>query len=189
MKVNDIEVQFEKRKNLLNLSQQYLPNIIIQISEKCIISLKNGCKILFFGNGGSAADATHISAELVGRFKKDRKAYASLALNTDTSVLTAVGNDYGFDKIFSRQIEAISKKGDVVIGMSTSGTSENVLNGLKVACKMDCITILLTGKNFNYSHDFIDIVLKVPSEKTDEIQELHLVCGHLLCEIIEKNLG
>ncbi|ODS31620.1 MAG: phosphoheptose isomerase [Candidatus Scalindua rubra] len=140
------------------------------------------------GNGGSAADAQHISGELVGRFKKDRKSLPVLALTTDTSVLTAIANDYGYDLCFEKQIEAFVKNGDVVFGLSTSGNSTNIVNAVILAKKKGAKTIGFTGKDGGTLKDFVDICLKVPSSETPRIQECHITVGHILCSILEKEL-
>ncbi len=145
-------------------------------------------KVLLFGNGGSAAQAQHFAAELIGRFKRERKALKAIALTTDTSVLTALGNDYGFEKIFSRQLEALVDKGDIAIGLSTSGNSPDILEGIKTAKSGRAETIGFTGGAKNKLAELVDINIAVPSEDTPEIQEFHLLIGHLVCELVEKNL-
>ena len=155
----------------------------------CIKSLKKGNKIILFGNGGSAADAQHISTELVVRYKKNRKSIPAISLSTDTSALTAIGNDLSFNKIFSRQIESIGNKGDVAIGISTSGRSLNVLNGLDLAKKKKITAVFLTRKNYPNKakiNRITDIVLGVPGKETARIQELHILLGHLLCASLDK---
>ncbi|MEA3369009.1 MAG: D-sedoheptulose 7-phosphate isomerase [Candidatus Ratteibacteria bacterium] len=145
-------------------------------------------KVLLFGNGGSAAQAQHFAAELIGRFKRERKALKAIALTTDTSVLTALGNDYGFEKIFSRQLEALVDKEDIAIGLSTSGNSPDVLEGIKTAKSSGAETIGFTGSKRNKLEEIVDINIAVPSQDTPEIQEFHLLIGHLVCELVEKNL-
>lgn len=153
----------------------------------CIDSLTKGGKILIFGNGGSAADAQHIAAELVGRYKLERKGLAAIALTTDTSVLTAVSNDYGYHYVFNRQIEALANKGDVVIGISTGGTSENVINALKRSNELGCKTIGLSGRDGGEMNKFCDINLVVPAKDTARIQEMHIFIGHIMCHLIENS--
>jgi len=148
--------------------------------------LKSGKKVLLMGNGGSAADAQHIAGELVGRFKKERKAIPAISLSTDTSILTAIGNDYGFEKVFERQIEALGNKGDVVIGISTSGNSENVYRAMKLAKKMGLTTIGLLGNDGGKIKNLSDIALVVPSKNTPRIQETHITIGHIICEGVER---
>ena len=160
---------------------------ILKVSILAIKTLKKGNKILLCGNGGSAADAQHIAAELIGRFKIERKGLPGIALTTDTSIITAVGNDYGFDRIFDRQIESIAQKGDMLIGISTSGNSLNVNNALKLAKKHECSTVSFTGKGGGLMKDLCDINLIVPSDNTPRIQEMHILIGHIICELIDQD--
>ncbi len=150
--------------------------------------LKNGNKILICGNGGSAADSQHFAAEIVGRFEKERKGYPAIALTTDTSALTAIGNDYGFDKIFSRQVEALGEKGDILIGISTSGNSQNVIEAVKVAKQMGLFTVGFLGKDGGKLKDLVDYPFIVKHESTARIQEVHLTLEHTLCKIIDEYL-
>ncbi|AEF95810.1 D-sedoheptulose 7-phosphate isomerase [Methanotorris igneus] len=150
--------------------------------------LKNGNKILICGNGGSAADAQHFAAEIVGRFKLERKGLPAIALTTDTSILTAIGNDYGFEMIFERQVEALGKKGDVLVGISTSGNSKNVIRAVNKAKEMGIYTIGLLGKGGGKLKDIVDLALVVPSNDTARIQECHLTIYHVICEEVEKRL-
>lgn len=154
----------------------------------CVTSLKSGGKLLIFGNGGSAADAQHIAAELVVRYKDDRPAIAAIALSTDSSILTAGGNDLGFDQIFARQIEALGRPGDVAIGITTSGTSANVVNALKTARSMGLVSTALTGRDGGIVKTLADPCLIVPSATTARIQEMHILLGHVLCEAIEQEI-
>lgn len=158
----------------------------VQIST---LALKNGRKLLFFGNGGSAADAQHLAAELTVRFKSNRKAIAALALTTDTSALTAIGNDFGFEYLFSRQIEAIGREGDVAIGISTSGKSPNVLRAFEVAHTLGLTTIGLFGVHGCLTPECVDISLKIPSQTTSRIQEMHITLGQIFCGSLEYTLG
>ena len=151
-------------------------------------ALKNGNKILICGNGGSAADSQHFAAEVVGRFKLERKGLPAIALTTDTSILTAIGNDYGFDKIFERQVEALGKEGDVLVGISTSGNSENVIKAVNKAKEMGIYTIGLLGKDGGKLKDIVDLALIVPSNDTARIQECHLTIYHVICEEVERKL-
>ncbi|MDR2152054.1 MAG: D-sedoheptulose 7-phosphate isomerase [Helicobacteraceae bacterium] len=155
-------------------------------AKLCVEALKNGGKILLFGNGGSAGDAQHIAAELTGRYKKEREALAAIALTTDTSALTAIGNDYGFDRVFERQVEALAKKGDVLIGISTSGESPNALLALKKGREIGAATIGFSGKNGGKMKELCDINLIAPSFDTPRIQEIHIFLGHTLCMLIES---
>ncbi|MBE0677013.1 MAG: SIS domain-containing protein [Bacteroidales bacterium] len=159
-----------------------------ELAEKCIAALKSGNKILLAGNGGSAADAQHLAAELVNRFMHERNAIAALALTTDTSILTSVGNDSGFDRIFSRQVEALGNRGDILILLSTSGTSTNILNAAATARKKGLITAGFTGMETNALTGLCDLVVHIPSQKTARIQEGHILAGHILCGLIETEL-
>lgn len=152
-------------------------------------AIRGGGKILFFGNGGSAADAQHLATELTVRYKTDRAAIAAIALTTDTSALTAIGNDFGFDHLFSRQVAAIGKKGDLAIGISTSGHSPNVLNALTEARKMGIVTAGFTGKTGGKMPPLCDVLLNVPSTTTARIQEMHIMLGQMLCGALELRLG
>ncbi len=150
--------------------------------------LSSGGKLILFGNGGSAADAQHLAAEFVGRFKLERNALPAMALNTNVSVVTALGNDYGFDEIFARQIDAWARPGDVVMGISTSGESENILRGIEKANSMYAKTIGLTGKDGGRLAKMVDIAIIVPSFDTPRIQEGHIAIGHIICSIVENML-
>tara|TARA_B110000046_G_C12892941_1_gene355164 strand:+ start:104 stop:667 length:564 start_codon:yes stop_codon:yes gene_type:complete len=160
----------------------------IEIASSLIVdALKNGNKILLCGNGGSAADAQHIAAELTGRYKTERRGLPGIALTTDTSALTAIGNDYGYDRIFDRQVESLASKGDVIIGISTSGNSKNVISALKLGQELGCKTVGLTGRNGGDMNKVCDINLIVPSDNTPRIQEMHILFGHTICQIIDNH--
>ena len=161
---------------------------IARIATMAVDALRDGHSLYFMGNGGSAADAQHISGELVGRYKKDRKSLPVLALTTDTSVLTAISNDFGYDYCFEKQIEAFARKDDVVFGLSTSGNATNVINALKLAGKIGAKTIGFTGRDGGMIKDIVDVCLMVPSSDTPRIQECHITIGHILCSIIENEL-
>lgn len=150
--------------------------------------LRAGGKLLVMGNGGSAADAQHLAAELVGRFLIERRALPAIALTTDTSILTAVGNDYGFDEVFSRQVEALGAAGDLVLGISTSGNSQNVINGLAMARQKGCSTIGLLGRDGGAIAGMVDLSLTIPTNETPRIQEAHQLIIHILCDLVEKEL-
>jgi D-sedoheptulose 7-phosphate isomerase len=152
-------------------------------------ALKNGKKVVLFGNGGSAADAQHIACELAGRFKLERRGLPAIALTTNTSTITAIANDYGYDKVFSRQVEAIVDKGDIVIGISTSGKSPNVIEGVKAAKEHGAITVGLTGAEGGRLEKVVDICIKVPSDDTPRIQETHITIGHIICQLVEESLS
>lgn len=161
--------------------------VIAKIAEKMIECLKSGHKILFFGNGGSASDSQHLAAEFVGRYEKERRALPAIALTTDTSILTAVGNDYGFDEIFSRQIAALGQKGDLVVAISTSGNSPNVLRGLMVAKELGLFTVAFSGRDGGKMRSMADLAYVVPAQKTSRIQESHILAGHILCELVDES--
>lgn len=158
-------------------------------SKIAVETLKNGNKILLCGNGGSAADAQHFAAELTGRYKTERRGLPGIALTTDTSALTAIGNDYGYDRVFDRQVEALASKGDLLIGISTSGNSTNVINALKVARDLGCKTIGLTGRDGGKMNELCDINLVIPSNDTPRIQEMHILFEHTICQIIDNELS
>ncbi|MFX1325856.1 MAG: SIS domain-containing protein [Promethearchaeota archaeon] len=162
--------------------------IIKEIAEEIIKSYKKSKKVILFGNGGSAADAQHIAAEFVGKFYKDRKSLPSLAFHTNTSILTAISNDYGYEFIFERQVSAFVEKGDVVIGISTSGNSLNVINGLRKAREIGAVTVGFTGEKENNIEKIVDYCLKIPSSDTPRIQEGHIMVGHIICYLVEKRL-
>jgi len=163
--------------------------IIVRIVEAIVKALKGGGKVLLFGNGGSAADAQHLAAELVGRFKLERKGLPALALSTNTSTLTSVGNDYSFDEVFARQIEALGKQEDVAIGISTSGKARNVIEGILAAKAKGIFTIGLTGEEGGKLGEVVDLTLIVPSSDTPRIQETHITVGHLVCQLVEEKLS
>ena len=152
-------------------------------------SLAKGGTLFWCGNGGSAADSQHLAAELVGRFKKDRMALRSIALTTDTSVLTCVANDYSYEDIFSRQLEALARDGDVLVAISTSGNSENMLRALRAAKELGVRTVALLGKDGGQAKGLADLAIVIPSDSTARIQEAHILIGHILCDLIEQELG
>lgn len=154
-------------------------------AQLCIDSLRNDGKILIFGNGGSAADSQHIAAELVGRYKVDRKGIPAIALTTDTSTITSISNDFGYEQLFERQVQALANEDDIVIGISTSGKSSNVVNGLKMASKIGCKSIGFSGSNGGEMNQICEINLVVNSEDTPRIQEMHIIIGHIICSLIE----
>ena len=163
-----------------------LTPVIETVAKLCVDAIKNGNKVMFCGNGGSAADSQHLAAELVGRYKINRPALNSIALTTDTSILTAVGNDFGYDTIFERQVEGLGKKGDVLIGLSTSGNSKNVLLAMDKAKSMGISTVAMTGEKGGKMKENADFAINVPSDVTNHIQEMHIAVGHIICGIIEK---
>ena len=181
-----IKFEFEEHLKTSQATFESIGHSVEVAAKLCIDCLKNGKKILLFGNGGSAADAQHIAAELVGRYKTRRKGLAAIALTTDTSALTSIGNDYGYDRVFDRQVEALANKGDVAIGISTSGNSINVINALKVASKLNCNTIGFSGQDGGEMNKICNINLAVPSEDTPRIQEMHILIGHTICHLIDQ---
>jgi D-sedoheptulose 7-phosphate isomerase len=188
--LNYISSHIQKTQALMAamLVDHALQENLAAAANACICSLKSGGKIMLAGNGGSAADAQHIAGELVSRFMFDRPGLAAIALTTDTSILTSVGNDYGFDRLFARQIQALGRPGDVLIGYSTSGTSPNLVLGLEQARSQSIVTIGLTGNRKGTMNSLCDHLIEVPSAETPKIQEGHLVLGHILCGMIENAL-
>ncbi|MCC6301455.1 MAG: D-sedoheptulose 7-phosphate isomerase [Gammaproteobacteria bacterium] len=162
---------------------------IQRVAHSLIECIRGGGTIFWCGNGGSAADAQHIAAELIGRFERDRKAMASIALTTDTSILTSVGNDYGFDSIFQRQVEALVRPGDVLVGLSTSGNSPNVLRAIEQANGQGATTIGLLGRDGGQLKDLCRLSIVIPAQNTARIQEMHGLIGHILCDLIEQECG
>lgn len=158
-------------------------------AQKFVDCLKNGGKLLICGNGGSAADSQHFAAELAGRYKKERKALAAVSLTTDTSALTAIGNDYGFERIFARQVEALGRKGDVLVVLSTSGTSPNVLAAIEAAKKQGMTAIGFTGASGGKMKSACDLCICIPSSNTPRIQEAHITLMHAICEIIDNEFS
>lgn len=183
---NQVKESIEVKQNLLNDID--LMTLIETISKKAIDVYNNKNKILLAGNGGSAADAQHIAGELVSRFYFDRPGLASLALTTDTSILTAIGNDYGYEKLFSRQIQANGVQGDMFIGISTSGNSPNIVKAIEEANEMGMITVGLTGASGGKMAEICTYCVKVPSSETPRIQEAHILIGHIICSVIEEEL-
>ena len=192
--MKNLSIKLEIQNKILDSSESIKKSIenipeIIRIIESITKSLKKGNKIILFGNGGSAADAQHIAAELVGRFDYDRKSLPAISLTTDTSVITSIGNDYSFEKIFSRQCESLVNKGDVVVGISTSGNSINVKNGLLVSKRKGAKTVGFLGHKGGHIKNIVDIPLIVNSNSTPRIQEVHRTSAHIICEIVEKNIS
>lgn len=161
---------------------------IEEVVKLVIKALKNRKKVVLFGNGGSAADAQHIACELSGKFKLERRGLPAVSLTTNSSTLTAIGNDFGYDQVFSRQVEGIVNPGDLVIGISTSGKSTNVIEGIKAAKKLGTTTIGLTGATGDKLCEVVDICIRVPSEDTARIQESHITIGHIICQLVEEEL-
>jgi D-sedoheptulose 7-phosphate isomerase len=179
----------EELKDHQHLIQKVIDLLSENIEAGCEMittAIKNGHKILLAGNGGSAADAQHIAAELSGRFVKERKALPGIALTTDTSVLTAIANDYGYNHVFSRQLEALAQPGDLFIGISTSGNSQGILNAFEAAKKLECKTLGLSGRDGGKMNGICDLNIVVPSQITARIQEMHILIGHILCKAVDE---
>ena len=180
-----IKLEFQTHLETITKVIQTMQEDLVVASKMAIDALKSENKILLFGNGGSAADAQHIAAELTGRYKSERKGLAGIALTTDTSALTAIGNDYGYDRVFDRQVESLARKGDLLIGISTSGNSENIINALKLGKELGCQTLGFSGRDGGEMNAICDINLVVPSENTPRIQEMHILFGHTICQCID----
>lgn len=170
------------------LENDDLLDTIVTVAQACVEVYRKGKKTILAGNGGSAADAQHIAAELVGRYGFDRPSIPSLALTTDTSNLTAIGNDYGYDKVFSRQLEGMAQEGDLFIGISTSGNSQNIITAFESARDRGVTTVALVGRDGGKMAEMADFAIIIPSNATPRIQESHILVGHILCDIIEKEL-
>lgn len=181
---NEIKVHVQTAQKVAST----LSPLLLETAKILIKALRDNKKILICGNGGSAADSQHFAAELTGRYKRERKGLCAIALSTDTSALTAIGNDYGYEYVFSRQVEALAMQGDILIGISTSGNSQNIINAFEVANKLGCVTISLSGKDGGIVKNLCDYSLVVPSDDTPRIQEIHILCIHILCEIIEQSM-
>jgi len=182
-----IEDNILSHHETLNLIDSLVKEDLLKIGLELIHCLERGGKVLFCGNGGSAADAQHLAAEFVGRFKKERKGLAAIALTTDTSAITAIGNDYSFDVIFSRQVEALAQKSDIIFGISTSGNSLNVVNAIESGNEKGCITVGLLGGNGGLLKGKCNYSLIVPCENTARIQEMHIMLGHILCNFVDES--
>ena len=192
MKKRNIEsvnkVLVEQEGNLRSLMESGYSEKIVDISEQIVKCLKNGKKILIAGNGGSASDAQHFAGEIVGRFLFDRDAMAAVCLNTDTSVITCIANDYSYDKIFARQIEGIGQEGDIFIGISTSGNSKNIIEAVNSSKKIGIKTISFLGKDGGLLKEISDDMLLIPYQSTARVQEHHIMSIHLICEIVERSI-
>ena len=184
----DIAKRIEESISVKNyiLNDTRLIDEIERATTIVVNAIKNGNKVIFCGNGGSAADSQHLAAELIGKFYFNRQSLPAVSLTVNTSIITAIGNDFGFDKVFARQLEGIGKTGDVLIGLSTSGNSKNVVEAFKIAKKIGIKTVAFTGENGGILKDFADILINVPSNDTPRIQEAHILIGHIICELVEK---
>ncbi len=186
--IDFIKLQFASHRTVLEKMELELPAQIAEAACMLIAAFKKKNKLILFGNGGSAADAQHFAAEIAGRFKIERRALPAIALTTDTSILTAIGNDYGFDRIFSRQVEALAVAGDIAVGISTSGNSPNVALALEAARNQGCRTVALLGKDGGTICKLADLAIIIPSFDTPHIQEGHITIIHILCDLIEQGL-
>ncbi len=182
--VKRIKENIGVKKSILN--DAHLIDTIERATTVVVNAIKNGNKVIFCGNGGSAADSQHLAAELIGKFYFNRRSLPAVSLTVNTSIVTAIGNDFGFDKVFARQLEGIGKAGDVLIGLSTSGNSENVVEAFRLAKEIGIITIAFTGESGGILRGLADILINVPSNDTPRIQEAHIMVGHIICELVEK---
>jgi len=192
-KMHDTSTIAKLLRDSIAVKQQLLADeatlaLIADVAQRCIDALRRGNKILLAGNGGSASDAQHIAAELVGRFEKDRPGLPAMALTTNASQLTALSNDYGYEAVFSRQLQALGKEGDVFFALSTSGNSANVVNAVEVAKAQGLVTVGMTGESGGKLESLCDVCIKVPSSNTARIQEAHITIGHIVCAHIEQVL-
>jgi D-sedoheptulose 7-phosphate isomerase len=183
-----IRLQLRSHGKVMEAIEGEMTATIAAAAELISEALKNGKKLLVMGNGGSAADAQHMAAEIIGRFKMERRGLPAIALTTDSSILTAIANDYGFEMVFRRQVEALATEGDVVMGITTSGSSPNVLSALILAGEMGCRTIGLLGRDGGTIRDCVEIDLTVPAADTPRIQEGHITIIHIICDLVEKRL-
>jgi D-sedoheptulose 7-phosphate isomerase len=187
--IDPIIEAIDNHAQVLASVKERLAPAIAQVARCLIDCIDDGHTIFWCGNGGSAADSQHIAAELVGRFERDRKAIASIALTTDTSILTSIGNDYGFNDVFRRQVEALARPDDVLVGMSTSGNSPNVLCAVEQANEQGATTIGLLGRDGGKLQDACRLSITIAADNTARIQEMHILIGHILCDLIERECG
>jgi D-sedoheptulose 7-phosphate isomerase len=183
-----LESELAEHAAVIARTREVVQDEFARLVDACARALQTGHKLLFFGNGGSAADAQHLATELVVRYRANRPAMAAIALTTDASALTAIGNDFGFDSLFARQVEALCQAGDVAIGISTSGNSENVIRGLRAAKAAGAVTAAFAGEGGGRLAGQVDHAIFIPSKTTARIQEMHLMLGHVLCALLEKEL-
>ncbi len=183
-----LEAELDEHAALVARVREAVADEFAQLVSVCSAALRAGNKLLFFGNGGSAADAQHLATEFVVRYKANRPALAAIALTTDTSALTAIGNDFGFDALFARQVEALCRAGDIAIGISTSGNSENVIRGLQAAKAAGAVTVAFAGESGGRLAGQVDLGIFIPSRTTARIQEMHLLLGHTLCALLERDV-
>jgi D-sedoheptulose 7-phosphate isomerase len=185
--LDTIDEQFTAHNETIKKVIEMDKTVLSHVADIIVYALRNGNKLILCGNGGSAADAQHIAAELTGRYKTERMSLPGIALTTDTSALTAIGNDYGYEYVFSRQLEGIGKSGDVLIGISTSGNSENIIKAFESAKRMGIKTVGLTGRDGGKMNDVADYNIIIPSDDTPRIQEMHILIGHTICQIIDNS--
>jgi D-sedoheptulose 7-phosphate isomerase len=181
--------ELDDHQQALTATRDALREPFRQLAEACLKAINGGGRIFLFGNGGSASDAQHLATELIVRYKRDRASIPAIALNTDTSALTAIANDYRFEDLFARQIEGLCRKGDFALAISTSGNSENVIRGLQMAKKMGAVAAGLSGRDGGRMKGLADPLLIVPSNDTARIQEMHITIGHLLCGVLEEEFA
>jgi D-sedoheptulose 7-phosphate isomerase len=181
--------ELDDHQQALTATRDALREPFRQLAEACLKAINGGGRIFLFGNGGSASDAQHLATELIVRYKRDRASIPAIALNTDTSALTAIANDYSFEDLFARQIEGLCRKGDIALAISTSGNSENVIRGLQMAKKMGAVAAGLSGRDGGRMKGLADPLLIVPSNDTARIQEMHITIGHLLCGVLEEEFA
>jgi D-sedoheptulose 7-phosphate isomerase len=186
--IAEISQQLAAHREVITTVEREMSPQIAALVTLLVETFQRGGKLLVMGNGGSAADAQHFVAEIVGRFKMERRGLPAIALSTDTSILTAIGNDYGFDRVFSRQVEALATTGDLVVGISTSGNSPNVLKALELAREKGCGTVGLLGKDGGTIKDVCELALIVPTSDTPRVQEAHITIIHIVCDLLEKTL-
>jgi D-sedoheptulose 7-phosphate isomerase len=189
LNVSEITARLEESAALKRRVSELLPAEIERAGQAMVKALRAGGKLIFFGNGGSAADAQHLAAELTGHFVRERAPLAAVALSTDTSALTAIGNDYGFEHVFERQVRALGRRGDLCIAISTSGNSPNVLRAVKAAREIGIAVVGLTGRGGGSLAQISDIPIVIPSDSTARVQECHITIGHILCEYVDDVLG
>lgn len=186
--IREITSQLAAHREVITRIESELSPQIAEMVTLLVETFRRGGKLLVMGNGGSAADAQHFVAEIVGRFKMERRGLPAIALSTDTSILTAIGNDYGFDRVFQRQVEALAVPGDMIVGISTSGNSPNVLLALQLAREKGCCTVGLLGKDGGSIKDLCDLALIVPTSDTPRVQEGHITIIHIVCDLLEKTM-
>ena len=186
--IDTIQSSLNGTASLLQRVAAEMAPAIAEVAERMIACLRGGGKIALCGNGGSASQAQHLAGELIGRFRRERPAYAGLALTTDTAILTALGNDYGYEEVFRRQVEGLLRPGDLLIALSTSGNAENILRAVAEANQRGVVTVGFTGEGGGRLADLADLCLRVPNPQTSTVQEAHLAIGHLLCELVEAAL-